>query len=60
MKDENPNLSINKHSIINVEANKENIENIKTNLNINKLNKDFKLNNKRKYGIDLFYLNINF
>ena len=53
MKEENPNSSINKHSSINIKINKENEENTKINLNINELNKDFKINNKRKYGIDL-------
>ncbi len=53
MKEENPNLSINKHSSINIETNKENDENTNITLNINELKKDFKINNKGKYGINL-------
>ncbi len=53
MTEENPKLSINKYSSINIEINKEKNENTKINININELNKDFKISNKRQYGIDL-------
>ena len=54
---ENPNLL---RLNINIEIKKGNNENSKNILNINELNIDFKINNKRQYGIELLIILVMF